>query len=1010
MKKFSKYIVLSLILFLISINNVFATETKTDLKTLGDMVNETDGSKSFYIIGKYIFTAKYIRENSLSLQDIMLAARSIDLLGGDGETNKTDAYKKMSIQTVSAIQDRTGAITGWKFGSNLIGDNTLSNDEILDIKYIGYKPTEEVFTVTFKDDQKEVAKQYIIKGHKAVAEKLEPKEGYDFKGWFKCTSAEDCSNVDAAGEQFNFNDTTITENITLKAKWEIHKFTVTIDNDNNEVEKTEQVEYKGKVSKPESNPIKEGYDFIDWFKCTSTTNCDNVATASEPFNFDSTEITEDIKIKAKWKIHKYSVTFDLGEGQGTANKQEIPYKKHVSMPANPTREGYKFLGWFKCTDTNSCDNVQDIIDDDTEPGNAFDFNNTEITEDMKLKAKWKQIKHKVIFKAKVDGEEKFDILEGDTEIILTYPYKLLENQIPKIKDAEGYDFIKWADDKGSIDVITNRNFTADETTVTGEWQTKKFTILFKNFDKTNYRAFGVNYNDPIPEGSYDSLDRPCNIKYNSYKFLGWFKCNDDNCKDTEQDAFDFKQNGHNVKENMTFIAKYDQIINTTEIMSNFTEQLKSEDFSAYVSGKNITFNILKPTTNLQTNFDKFVVAMLQVIAVDNVKVEISYDGQSDEQPKTLDSGNAQTELKNLITTLSKENDLTSSNFEKLDNKSFTIKLTLDEDIKNLDNDNSVTYTVSFNTEGFVYVDSFEKLKNNLSSNEEIIISKPFDITELITINGNVTIDGNGQTLTSTITNEKYTFDIMSGNVTIKDLTLIIDTLLPSEYNKKEQKSKIETIKNTIGFKVESDANLTITNVTVNGNKTVNTEALTINGEPYNSTNVVINENAAIELYGTLSGSGLTYTSEIYGSPAVLSHAVPAGDDQYKYNEVAKMNLGHMNRQTYVFNIKERKDTSTESHDVYDRVTDFVHYYGNYENSYATIVLYIYDRYMLPFFYIYNEKLIEPKIFGEDGTYNTDGDGKNFTGWSINSKSVSREELKNRTIENGNGINVVAQYK
>ncbi len=990
MKKFRKYILLSLVLFLISIMSVCAMETKTNLKTLGDMVQESDGSTSFYIIGKYVFTANYIRENSLSLQDIMLAARSIDLSGGDGETNKTEAYNKMSIQSVSAVQDITGAITGWEFESNLVGKTTLDETAILDVKYIGYEETNEVFTVTFKDeDNSEIEIQYVINQKYASSPKLKEKKGYDFKGWLKCTT-DDC---EATTEEFDLESTKITSNITLKAKWEKHKYTVTFDKDNNEEKINEKVEYENHLSRPQPDPTKEGYNFVGWFKCNDA-NCET--TALEQFKFEDTLITEDITLKAKWEIKKFTVSFD--KNQATSDdieNQTIEYDKTASEPTpKPTRDGYKFLGWFKCATPDSCDNIES-------EQTAFDFG-TKIKENTKLQAKWEKITYTVTFKGMIDDTADDRFVQDKKTITVEYPYNITKDQMP-ITEQEGYNFINWYDSENHVITLDTESYYVNkDTEITGKWETKKLTILFKNFDKTNYRAFGVDYNKSIPDGSYDALDRESKVEYNSYKFLGWFKCTvSNNCDniESEQTPFDFEKDGQNVKEDMTFVAKYDQIVNTTEIMSDFTEKLKSDDFSAFISDNNITFNVLKPDANLQTNFDNFVNKIKNIIKVTNVKnVTISYSGED----HILE--NPETDLETMIKKLSgNKTSLGDAHFSDLQNKTFNIKLTLETNCYSNNGNNEESYEVTFKTENFVYINGEKDLLDNLTSDKELVITDSFNITKKITIDHNLTIDGKGQTLTSTITGEKYTFDIISGNVTIKDLTLKIDTLLPSEYDKKEQKSKNETIKNTIGFKVGTDANLMITNVIVNGSKTINQDELTIVGESmpvpenYSSTNVVINENAAIELEGTLSGSGLTYTSEIYGSPAVLA------------KENAKMNLGKMNRQTYIFNIKERKDSTTEAYDDYDRVTKFVHYYGNYDNSYATTVLYIYGRNMMPFFYLYNEKLIEPVAFKENGNYNIDKDGKKFTGWRINSQPVTSEDLINKKIENGNGINVVAQY-
>ncbi len=65
----------------------------------------------------------------------------------------------------------------------------------------------------------------------------------------------------------------------------------------------------------------------------------------------------------------YDVTFDLNGGSGTVEPQSIEAGAKATKPADPTRNGFSFLGWY-------ADNVK------------FEFETTEIKADITLKAKW----------------------------------------------------------------------------------------------------------------------------------------------------------------------------------------------------------------------------------------------------------------------------------------------------------------------------------------------------------------------------------------------------------------------------------------------------------------------------------------------------------------------------------------------------------------------------------------------------------------------------------------------
>lgn len=65
----------------------------------------------------------------------------------------------------------------------------------------------------------------------------------------------------------------------------------------------------------------------------------------------------------------YDVIFDSNGGTAVDTQENVQYGTTATKPENPTREGYRFLGWF------------------TKDGEAFDFS-TPITKSMTLTAKW----------------------------------------------------------------------------------------------------------------------------------------------------------------------------------------------------------------------------------------------------------------------------------------------------------------------------------------------------------------------------------------------------------------------------------------------------------------------------------------------------------------------------------------------------------------------------------------------------------------------------------------------
>ena len=68
----------------------------------------------------------------------------------------------------------------------------------------------------------------------------------------------------------------------------------------------------------------------------------------------------------------HTVSFDLSGGTGTIPAQEIPHGEKATKPEDPTRAGYKFLGWY-------------LGDEE------WAFVGFPVTEDVTLVAKWEKI-------------------------------------------------------------------------------------------------------------------------------------------------------------------------------------------------------------------------------------------------------------------------------------------------------------------------------------------------------------------------------------------------------------------------------------------------------------------------------------------------------------------------------------------------------------------------------------------------------------------------------------------
>jgi uncharacterized repeat protein (TIGR02543 family) len=175
------------------------------------------------------------------------------------------------------------------------------------------------YTVTFQSEGgSEVASQ--IRANTPADRPADPtKEGYTFIGWYNGES------------EWNF-ETPVTADLTLTAKWQVNRYTITFDTaGGSEVAPITQ-DY-GTTITPPAAPTRTGYTFAGWDR--------EIPTAMP---------AENMTITARWQVNQYTITFKPENGgQDIVIKQD--YGTAITAPANPTKTGYTFAGWDKTIPT-----------------------------------------------------------------------------------------------------------------------------------------------------------------------------------------------------------------------------------------------------------------------------------------------------------------------------------------------------------------------------------------------------------------------------------------------------------------------------------------------------------------------------------------------------------------------------------------------------------------------------------------------------------------------------------
>ena len=201
--------------------------------------------------------------------------------------------------------------------------------------------------------------QHVKSGEKAVLPAEPTLKGHTFAFWYL---GDDEQNATA----YDFN-TPVTENITLTAKWNINKYTVTFNSyGGTPVPPAQEVEYGLTATEPATAPTKTGYTFDGWY------------LGDEKYDF-SDAVEQNITLYANWEKNIYTVTYTDGvDGEEVFADQtyRVPFEDTTpAFKGTKTRAGYVFAGWkpaFSDTVTGNVTYVAQWKDDKNNNGIADD--------------------------------------------------------------------------------------------------------------------------------------------------------------------------------------------------------------------------------------------------------------------------------------------------------------------------------------------------------------------------------------------------------------------------------------------------------------------------------------------------------------------------------------------------------------------------------------------------------------------------------------------------------------
>lgn len=349
-------------------------DTKTDIEFYDfgeEVATPTEPTKEGYTFAGWDVEYPAVMPDSNVVVTALWTINQYDFTVVVDDSATTTAYDFNAVVEVPADPEKKGhTFLGW---DNEIPAVMPSQNVTINAKFVVDTFS---FTTIVLDEQKEV--RYTFDA--VVSTPAEPtREGYTFTGWSESIPT-------------NMPDS----NVTVTAEWAINQYSVAFVVDGETVQ-TDIYNYGDKVEEI-SVGDKEGYTFNGW-------------DAEIPTEMPA----ENLVFNVVWKVNTHNFTYVTARNTFSIS---YSYGDSIIVPSDPTRKGFKFLGWS-----------------DTIPATMPD-------KDVKVNALWEAKKYAVTLV--VDGVVRTDsIVYGDSLKIedqkkVGYIFKGWDYEVPEVMPAKNF--------------------------------------------------------------------------------------------------------------------------------------------------------------------------------------------------------------------------------------------------------------------------------------------------------------------------------------------------------------------------------------------------------------------------------------------------------------------------------------------------------------------------------------------------------------------------------------------
>ncbi len=514
--------------------------------TFGGFYTSTGGSGTQYYTANGASARSYLLTSNTTLYAKWTKdTYTITYVNNNGTINGTTTTSYQFGNTVTLPTDVTRdgcSFGGWYNNANCEGDQiyTIASDEVGNKTFYA-KWTPNTYDVRLHPGEGRILSGEVasyIYGVGAILPTASSMSltGKGFAGWYDNPEFEGDAVSEITVADFGEKD--------FYALWEENTYPVVLNTNEGIINSGNVVSYKHGTEKLlPSDVTRTGYTFEGWYENSSC-----IGTAVTVIPDDAVEAKT---YWAKWREQVYDIAFEPNEG--TINDEVIPTKYTfsvgASLPANVTRNGYAFAGWY---DNAGFEGQSVALIRSSDYGNKTYY------------ANWNRKTYTIAF-----NNNGGDIV--DEVIPSSYMYEE-EVTLPSEVFKDGYEFLGWYDNPNFYNDPISKIEKGDfgNKTFYAKWLVESYDVVFvTNGGKINSGNI-AKYTYGVP------VNLPTDVSCSGYTFAGW--CSDEALTSDRIDAISLGEMG--IK---TFYAKWTN--NSYAITLNPNEGvIASDNVDSYVYG------------------------------------------------------------------------------------------------------------------------------------------------------------------------------------------------------------------------------------------------------------------------------------------------------------------------------------------------------------------------------------------------------------------------------------------